>query len=60
MYTASVGERALTLSQNPHNDKQAEDRAWRIGQTRDVNVIRLIVKGTIEVKLYTLGLLIRR
>lgn len=33
---------------NPHNDKQAEDRAWRIGQTRDVNVIRLVMKDTIE------------
>lgn len=33
---------------NPHNDKQAEDRAWRIGQTRDVTVIRLVMKDTIE------------
>lgn len=36
------------LSFNPHDDKQAEDRAHRVGQTRDVNVIRLITKNTIE------------
>jgi SWI/SNF-related matrix-associated actin-dependent regulator 1 of chromatin subfamily A len=34
---------------NPHNDKQAADRAYRIGQTRDVDVVKLITKGTIEV-----------
>ncbi|KAK6330288.1 SWI SNF-, matrix-associated actin-dependent regulator of chromatin, subfamily a, containing DEAD H box [Orbilia blumenaviensis] len=33
---------------NPFDDLQAEDRAWRIGQTRDVDVIRIITKGTIE------------
>ncbi|KAF3919741.1 hypothetical protein ABW20_dc0107536 [Dactylellina cionopaga] len=33
---------------NPFDDLQAEDRAWRIGQTRDVHVTRLISKGTIE------------
>jgi SWI/SNF-related matrix-associated actin-dependent regulator of chromatin subfamily A containing DEAD/H box 1 len=33
---------------NPHDDKQAEDRAHRVGQTRDVTVIRLVVKNTIE------------
>lgn len=36
------------LSFNPHDDKQAEDRAHRVGQTREVNVIRLIAKDTIE------------
>lgn len=34
---------------NPHNDKQAMDRAYRIGQRRDVEVVKLITKGTIEV-----------
>lgn len=34
---------------NPHNDRQAEDRAYRLGQTRDVRVFKLISKGTIEV-----------
>ncbi|XP_077156983.1 SWI/SNF-related matrix-associated actin-dependent regulator of chromatin subfamily A containing DEAD/H box 1 isoform X1 [Paroedura picta] len=33
---------------NPYNDKQAEDRCHRVGQTREVTVIRLISKGTIE------------
>ncbi|KAK2716317.1 SWI/SNF-related matrix-associated actin-dependent regulator of chromatin subfamily A containing DEAD/H box 1-like isoform X2 [Artemia franciscana] len=33
---------------NPHNDKQAEDRCHRLGQTREVKVIRLISKETIE------------
>ncbi|KAK6170036.1 hypothetical protein SNE40_018524 [Patella caerulea] len=33
---------------NPYNDKQAEDRCHRMGQKRDVNIIRLISKGTVE------------
>ncbi|KAK4699957.1 hypothetical protein P7C70_g6297, partial [Phenoliferia sp. Uapishka_3] len=33
------------MDYNPHNDKQAEDRSYRIGQTRDVTVIKLITKG---------------
>ena len=35
---------------NPHNDLQAADRAYRIGQQRDVDVMKLITKGTIEVR----------
>jgi len=35
---------------NPHNDRQAEDRAYRLGQKRDVSVIKLITRGTIEVR----------
>lgn len=31
---------------------QARERAWRIGQTRDVTVYRLITRGTIEEKVY--------
>lgn len=34
---------------NPHNDRQAADRAYRIGQKRDVDVIKFITKSTIEV-----------
>ncbi|XP_071498159.1 SWI/SNF-related matrix-associated actin-dependent regulator of chromatin subfamily A containing DEAD/H box 1-like [Diadema antillarum] len=33
---------------NPYNDKQAEDRCHRVGQTRDVTVTRLVSKNTIE------------
>ncbi|KAF7973709.1 hypothetical protein HWV62_14392 [Athelia sp. TMB] len=40
---------------NPHNDKQAQDRAYRIGQKRDVDVVRLITKGTIEEDMLKLG-----
>ncbi|KAK9120682.1 hypothetical protein Syun_018299 [Stephania yunnanensis] len=37
---------------NPSTDMQARERAWRIGQTRDVIVYRLITRGTIEEKVY--------
>ncbi|XP_068422538.1 SWI/SNF-related matrix-associated actin-dependent regulator of chromatin subfamily A containing DEAD/H box 1A isoform X2 [Clinocottus analis] len=33
---------------NPYNDKQAEDRCHRVGQTKIVKVIKLISKGSIE------------
>lgn len=36
---------------NPQVDLQAMDRAHRIGQTRSVNVYRLITENTIEVKM---------
>lgn len=35
-------------------DAQAVDRAYRIGQTRDVVTYRLITCGTIEEKMYRL------
>jgi DNA excision repair protein ERCC-6 len=37
---------------NPSTDIQARERAWRIGQERDVTVYRLITRGTIEEKVY--------
>ncbi|XP_026542996.1 DNA excision repair protein ERCC-6 [Notechis scutatus] len=37
---------------NPSTDTQARERAWRIGQTRDVTVYRLLTAGTIEEKIY--------
>lgn len=37
---------------NPSTDIQARERAWRIGQTRDVTIYRLITRGTIEEKIY--------
>ncbi|KAG5639390.1 hypothetical protein H0H81_002922 [Sphagnurus paluster] len=40
---------------NPHNDRQAQDRAYRIGQKRDVDVVKLISRGTIEEDMLKLG-----
>jgi SWI/SNF-related matrix-associated actin-dependent regulator 1 of chromatin subfamily A len=40
---------------NPHNDRQAQDRAYRIGQKRDVEVVKLISRGTIEEDMLKLG-----
>lgn len=37
---------------NPSHDLQAQDRAYRIGQTRDVEVYRLVSQGTIEEIVY--------
>ncbi|KAJ3282812.1 DNA excision repair protein ERCC-6-like [Borealophlyctis nickersoniae] len=39
-------------SWNPKKDAQAVDRAYRVGQTRDVVVYRLITCGTLEEKIY--------
>ncbi|KAJ1968130.1 DNA-dependent ATPase fun30, partial [Dimargaris verticillata] len=36
------------IDYNPHNDKQAEDRAYRVGQKRDVYVYKYIAQKTIE------------
>ncbi|XP_077377602.1 SWI/SNF-related matrix-associated actin-dependent regulator of chromatin subfamily A containing DEAD/H box 1A [Festucalex cinctus] len=40
---------------NPYNDKQAEDRCHRLGQTRTVQVIKLISKDSIEEGILQLG-----
>ncbi|KAI9828538.1 MAG: hypothetical protein M1819_006595 [Sarea resinae] len=37
---------------NPSHDLQAQDRAYRIGQIRDVEVFRLVSAGTIEEIVY--------
>ncbi|KAJ5094761.1 DNA repair protein rhp26 [Penicillium angulare] len=37
---------------NPSTDIQACERAWRLGQKRDVTIFRLMMKGTIEEKIY--------
>ncbi|KAG5444873.1 DNA excision repair protein ERCC-6 [Clonorchis sinensis] len=37
---------------NPMTDLQARERAWRIGQTQDVIIYRLLTSGTIEEKIY--------
>lgn len=63
LLTSGVGGLGLTLtaadrvvildpSWNPSTDNQAVDRAFRIGQTRDVVVYRLITCGTVEEKIY--------
>lgn len=39
---------------NPAVEDQATDRAYRIGQTRPVNVIRLVVKDSLEEKILEL------
>ncbi|KAI5293258.1 hypothetical protein KEM52_005700 [Ascosphaera acerosa] len=40
---------------NPQDDVQAENRAHRVGQTRPVEVVRLVTRGTIEEQIYALG-----
>ncbi|MES1903483.1 MAG: DNA excision repair protein ERCC-6, partial [Paramarteilia canceri] len=37
---------------NPSIDNQARERSWRIGQTANVTIVRLITKGTVEEKIY--------
>ena len=38
------------IDYNPHNDKQAEDRCHRIGQTKTVKIYKLISKDSVEEK----------
>ncbi|KAI9698369.1 MAG: hypothetical protein M1836_003949 [Candelina mexicana] len=40
---------------NPQQDVQAENRAHRLGQKRDVEVIRLVTRGTVEEDILSLG-----
>lgn len=40
---------------NPQDDIQAENRAHRVGQTREVEVVRLVTRGTIEEQIHALG-----
>ncbi|KAJ5210418.1 SNF2-related protein [Penicillium cf. griseofulvum] len=40
---------------NPQEDVQAENRAHRVGQTREVEIYRLVTQGTIEEQIYALG-----
>jgi DNA excision repair protein ERCC-6 len=37
---------------NPSTDQQARERAWRLGQKREVEIYRLMTAGTIEEKIY--------
>ncbi|QSL66664.1 hypothetical protein MERGE_001048 [Pneumocystis wakefieldiae] len=36
------------IKQNPHQDLQAQDRAHRIGQTKEVRILRLITEKSVE------------
>ncbi|KAL7419695.1 DNA-dependent ATPase fun30 [Cryptotrichosporon argae] len=40
---------------NPHNDRQAADRAYRIGQEREVEVIKLISANSIDEDILAIG-----
>lgn len=40
------------MSSNPQDDRQAENRAHRLGQMRDVEVVHLISRGTVEELIY--------
>ncbi|EGV64145.1 hypothetical protein CANTEDRAFT_122352 [Yamadazyma tenuis ATCC 10573] len=37
---------------NPSTDMQARERAWRLGQKRDIVIYRLMITGSIEEKIY--------
>ncbi len=63
LLTTQVGGLGLTLTAadrviivdpawNPSVDNQSVDRAYRIGQQKDVVVYRLITCGTVEEKIY--------
>lgn len=43
------------MSFNPQEDIQAENRAHRVGQTREVEVVRLVTKGTVEESMRRMG-----
>lgn len=46
-------QHAITIvNWNPSYDEQAQDRSYRIGQENDVEVIRLVARGTIEEQMY--------
>ena len=40
---------------NPHDDKQAADRAHRVGQTKEVSITTLITKDSIEERILQLA-----
>ncbi|WCJ41023.1 chromatin remodeling 24 [Euphorbia peplus] len=63
LLTSQVGGLGLTLTKadrvivvdpawNPSTDSQSVDRAYRIGQKKDVLVYRLMTCGTVEEKIY--------
>jgi SNF2 family DNA or RNA helicase len=52
--TLTAADRVIIVdpSWNPAVDNQSVDRAYRIGQSRDVVVYRLMTCGTVEEKIY--------
>ena len=52
--TLTKADRVIVFdpSWNPSQDKQAVDRAYRIGQTKEVHVFRLFLAGSVEEKMY--------
>ncbi|KAG5519190.1 hypothetical protein PMAC_002278 [Pneumocystis sp. 'macacae'] len=42
----------LLTTRNPSTDLQARERAWRLGQKKEVIIYRLMTSGTIEEKIY--------
>lgn len=52
--TLTAADRVVIVdpSWNPAQDNQSVDRAYRIGQCRDVVVYRLVTCGTVEEKIY--------
>ncbi|VAH19337.1 unnamed protein product [Triticum turgidum subsp. durum] len=68
LLTTKVGGLGLTLTKaarvivvdpawNPSTDNQSVDRVYRIGQTKDVIVYRLMTSATVEEKIYKLQVL---
>ena len=43
------------LDFNPENDRQAEDRCHRIGQTRPVTVFKLLTEDSVDEAIYNIG-----
>ncbi|KAJ9050328.1 DNA-dependent ATPase fun30 [Entomophthora muscae] len=43
------------IDHNPQNDRQAEARAHRVGQIRDVSVYKLVSENTIEERILAIG-----
>ncbi|KAI9349267.1 SNF2 family N-terminal domain-containing protein [Zopfochytrium polystomum] len=52
--TVTAADRVIIFdpSWNPSQDAQAVDRAFRVGQTKDVIVYRFVTCGTLEEKIY--------
>jgi hypothetical protein len=52
--TLNGANRVILFEQswNPSWEEQAQDRAHRIGQSRDVDVVRLVAQGTVEEMIY--------